>query len=82
MQQRGMARWVGGQQRVEEKRQKPLNSFEAPSKLLRNITLTSRLPHPSSTLAAGWALADSSDESVFFVDNLSHWASLPRFVET
>ena len=32
MQKRGMARWVGGQQRFEEKRQKPPKSFEEPSK--------------------------------------------------
>ena len=31
MQRRGMARWAGGQQRWEEKREKPPNPFEAPS---------------------------------------------------
>ena len=30
-------------------------TIEVPSKILRNITLTSRLPHASRTLAAGWA---------------------------
>jgi hypothetical protein len=36
MQKLGMARWVGGQQGFEEKRQKPLKSFEDPSKTLRS----------------------------------------------
>ena len=55
MQKRGMARWLGVQHRLEEKRQKPPKSFEEPSKNLRNITITSPLPHASRTLAAGWA---------------------------
>ena len=70
MQKRGMARWAGGQQRFEEKRQNPPKSFEEPSKnhrrtieepskILRNITITSPLPHASITLttrhAPAWA---------------------------
>ena len=35
MRKRGMARWAGGQPRLEEKRRKPLNSFEHPSKIHR-----------------------------------------------
>jgi hypothetical protein len=66
MPKRGMARWVGGQQRWEEERgknhrisSKPLrNSFVTPSKPLRNITGTTRVQHARSTLAAGWALAE------------------------
>jgi hypothetical protein len=38
---------------MEEKSEKPLKSIEEPSKNHRNITLTSRLPHASRTLAAG-----------------------------
>src|ERR1035437_4197936 len=42
MQKRGIARWAGGQRRLDEKRQKLLNFFEHSSKVLRNITLTTR----------------------------------------
>jgi hypothetical protein len=36
MQKRGLARWVDEQQRLEEKRQKPLESIEDASKVHRN----------------------------------------------
>src|ERR1035437_581514 len=69
------------------------NPIEAPSKPLRNITLTSRLHHAYITPAARSQQArrwlsvlepepNLSDESVLFVDNLSHCASLPRFIES
>jgi hypothetical protein len=35
MQKRGLARWVGEQPRLEEKRQKALESIEDPSKIHR-----------------------------------------------
>jgi len=47
---------VGRQQRLEEKKGKPPNSFEAPSKPL----VTSRLHHARNTPAAGRALAGSA----------------------
>src|ERR1035438_3847196 len=58
MQKREVARGVGGQQRLEEKRQLPLRSFEVPSKyhrryieepskIHRRTIVTSRLPHRS-----------------------------------
>ena len=51
MRKRGMARWAGGQPRLEEKRQKPLNSFEEPSKIHRRPFVTSRLQHAYRTPA-------------------------------
>jgi hypothetical protein len=53
MQKRGMAQWAGWQQRLEEKSEKHLYSFEEPSKILRNITLTTRQQHARSRLGAG-----------------------------
>ena len=58
----------GGRQRLEEKSEKPLISFEHPSKVLRSsieapsshhayITPATRPQHARSTLAAGWVLA-------------------------
>jgi hypothetical protein len=47
--------WVGGQQGWEEERGK---NHRIPSKLLRNITGTTRVQHARSTLAAGWARAE------------------------
>ena len=35
MQSRGMARWAGGQQRLEEESEKPMKSIEDPSKYHR-----------------------------------------------
>jgi hypothetical protein len=52
MQKRGMARWVGGQHRLEEKSEKPLKSFEEPSKNHRRTIVTSRLHHARNTPAA------------------------------
>ena len=52
MQKRGMARWAGGQQRLEEKRQPPPKSFEVPSKYHRRSFVTSRLHHPYHTPAS------------------------------
>ena len=75
MQKRGMARWVGGQHRLEEKSEKPLKSFEEPSKNHRNITLTSRSQHASSTFAAGWALAELAGAERW---GLWEWAELKR----
>ena len=61
MQKRGLARWVHGQPRLEEKKQEPLSSFEEPSKNHRNITLTTPEPPASSILAKGWALAERAE---------------------
>jgi hypothetical protein len=36
LQKPAMARWVGGQERLEEKSEKPLKSFEDPSKYHRS----------------------------------------------
>ena len=51
----GMARWVGGQQRWEEKRHKPLHFFERASKGLRSSFEASRYQHACSRLGVGWA---------------------------
>src|ERR1039458_1209964 len=85
MQKPGIARWAGGQPRLDEKRKNP-NSFEDPSnihrttiehssKLHRNITLTTRSPHASSTLAAGGALAERAGAGR---RQFREWAELKR----
>jgi hypothetical protein len=58
MRKRGMAWWVAGQQGLEKKSEKPLKSFEEPSKNHRSSFVTSRLHHASCALAAGWVVAE------------------------
>src|ERR1035438_575369 len=52
IQKRGMARRAGGQPRLDEKSEKPLKSFEQPSKYHRRTIVTSRSPHAPRTPAA------------------------------
>ena len=67
------------------------NPIVAPSKPHRNITLTTRSLHRSTTLAAGWAVAERAGAGRWGpgelaelkrLDNLSHCAFLPRFIES
>jgi hypothetical protein len=67
MQKRGLARWVGGRQRLAEKGQKTLIPTEAPPKLHRNIRLTTpELPRSSPAATrlqqdGGWVSAPEPD---------------------
>ena len=81
MQKRGMGRWMGWQPRLEEKKEeKPeflRSPIVTPSKPLHNITLASRLPHTSSTLAAGWALAERAGAGRWGLGELAGLKRLP-----
>jgi hypothetical protein len=74
--------WVGGQQRFGGKESKTpeilRSTIEVPSKIHRRSIVTSRLPHASSTLAAGWALAERAGAGRWGLGELAELKRLPK----
>ena len=78
MQKRGMARWLGVQHRLEEKRQKPPKSFEVPSKYHRRSFVTSRSHHAYHTPAARSQQAGRAGAGQWGLGELAELKRLPN----